>query len=64
MELEYFVAADVVAAFLNITRRRVLELVKTKGGLPSHPVPGRGKGSRRTYRFKLSEVNDWLSKRK
>jgi len=58
---EYFVAAEAVAAFLSLTRRRVLELARNKGGIPSHPI---GSGPRKTYRFRLSEVSDWLSKRK
>jgi Helix-turn-helix domain len=61
VEFEWFVTADAVASFLSLTRRRVLELARVKGGIPSHPI---GSGSRKTYRFRLSEVADWLSKRR
>jgi len=63
-DLESFVDAALVAAFLGIKRRRVLELVQIKGGIPSHPVPGRGDGTRKTNRFLLSEVRDWMLRRK
>jgi hypothetical protein len=61
---EYFVTPEVVARFLSITRRRVLELCNVKGGIPSHPVPGRGKNKRKTYRFLISEVHQWMLRRK
>ena len=60
LEFEPFVSADAVAEFLNITRRRILELAR-EGGIPSHPI---GSGAKRTWRFRLSEVSDWLSKRR
>jgi len=63
-QLEWFVAPEVVAKHLSITRRRVLELANTKGGIPSHPMPGRGRNKRRTHRFLISEVHQWLSRRK
>ncbi len=59
-DFEPFVDADTVASFLSLTRRRVLELAREKGGVPSHPV---GTGPRKTYRFRLSEVADWLQRR-
>ncbi|HTR27244.1 MAG TPA: helix-turn-helix domain-containing protein [Terriglobales bacterium] len=59
-EFEYFVSADVVAEFLSITRRRVLELAR-EGEIPTHPI---GDGAKRTWRFRLSEVANWLSKRR
>lgn len=62
-EFEPFVSADAVADFLSLSRRFVIELAR-EGAIPSHPVDGRGRGARRTYRFKLSEVNAWLLKRR
>lgn len=59
MEPEYFVPADTVAEFLQLTRRRILELARL-GEIPAHPL---GDGCRRTYRFRLSEVSDWLQRR-
>jgi hypothetical protein len=49
---EHFVAADEAAAFLSMTRRRVLDLARG-GILPAHPI---GLGPRRVWRFRLSEL--------
>jgi hypothetical protein len=49
---EPFVDADVVANFLSLARRQVLEWART-GEIPAHPL---GRGKRRTWRFRLSEV--------
>ena len=56
--LERFVDADEAAKFLSITRRRVLELARS-GKLPAHPV---GDGTRRVWRFRLSELANALIK--
>src|SRR5947209_14377672 len=48
---ERFVDEHVVARFLQITPRRVLEMAR-KGEVPSHPI-GR---TRKTWRFRVSEV--------
>ncbi len=53
MTPEPFVTADEVAQYLNISRRHVLEMAR-KNILPGHPV-STGEG-RRTWRFKISEV--------
>ncbi len=53
---EWFVPAETVAKYLHLSRRRVLELARQKGGIPSHPI-GR---TRKVYRFLLSEVHAWL----
>ena len=50
---EHFVSAEVVAEFLLITRRQVLDMAR-KGDIPAHPL---GRGRRKTWRFKLSEVD-------
>ena len=49
---ERFVDADEAATFLSLTRRRVLDLVRARK-LPGHPI---GDGSRRVWRFRLSEL--------
>ena len=49
---ERFVDADEAARFLSITRRRVLDLSR-RGILPAHPI---GLGTRRVWRFRLSEL--------
>jgi len=64
VDFEPFVSANRVADFLSLTRRRVLELAREKGGIPSHPVPGRGKNQRKVHRFLISEVHSWLLRRK
>jgi Helix-turn-helix domain len=50
--LESFVDADAAAKFLSLTRRRVLDLARA-GKFPGHPI---GDGSRRVWRFRLSEL--------
>ena len=54
MTREGYVSADVVADHLQIARRQVLALTR-KGRLPAHPVDPNA--TRRTWRFKLSEVD-------
>ena len=49
---EHFVDADEAAKFLSLTRRRILDLARAKK-LPGHPI---GDGSRRLWRFRLSEI--------
>ena len=60
LDFEPFVDADTVASFIQLTRRRILELAREKGGIPSHPI---GTGQRRVWRFLLSEVHQWLQRR-
>jgi Helix-turn-helix domain len=49
---ERFVDADEAARFLSLTRRRVLDLARSRK-LPGHPI---GDGARRVWRFRLSEI--------
>lgn len=56
--LEGFVDADEAATFLSITRRRILELTRA-GKLPGHAI---GEGTRRVWRFRLSELANALAK--
>jgi hypothetical protein len=50
--IEPFVAADVAAKVLCISRRRLLEMARAKD-IPAHPI---GHGRRKTWRFRLSEL--------
>jgi hypothetical protein len=59
-ESESFVDASEGAAFLGLTRRRLLELARS-GEIPAHPL---GLGKRRTWRFRLSELADALVARR
>jgi hypothetical protein len=56
---EPFVDAARVAVLLCIRPRRVLEMARA-GHLPAYAL---GSGSRRTWRFRLSEVAAEISKR-
>ena len=51
-DFEPFVDEHVVARFLHLTPRRVLEMARD-GGLPAHPI-GR---TRKTWRFRISEID-------
>jgi hypothetical protein len=52
IEFEPFVDADAVASFLSLERRLVLDWARS-GDIPAHPL---GRGKRRTWRFRLSEI--------
>jgi hypothetical protein len=54
---EPFVDEDVIALFLSVTPRRVLEMVRD-GEIPAHPI---GRRSRNTWRFRISEVSAAVS---
>jgi hypothetical protein len=49
---EQFVDAEEAGRFLSLRPRRVLELAR-KGIVPAHPL---GEGSRKIWRFRLSEL--------
>lgn len=53
---EPFVDEHVVACFLQIAPRRVLEMAR-KGEIPAHPI-GR---IRKTWRFRISEIDAHFS---
>jgi hypothetical protein len=57
IEIEPFVDANKAAEFLLITRRHLLELARA-GELPAHPI---GRGKRKIWRFRLSEIADAIS---
>ena len=54
---EPFVDEDVIALFLSITPRRVLEMARD-GEIPAHPI---GRRSRNTWRFRVSEIDAHFS---
>jgi excisionase family DNA binding protein len=54
--IEYYVDADEAARFLKISRRTVLRWARERL-LPAHPLTH---GVRVTWRFKLSELDEWL----
>lgn len=55
--LEPFVDAEVVGRFLGIEPRRVQELARA-GQLPAHPI---GRGKRRAWRFRVSEIAEAMT---
>ena len=61
MYIEQFVFVDAkkAAEFLNLRRRRLLELAR-EGSIPAHPI---GDGQRRVWRFRLSEIASALAAR-
>jgi hypothetical protein len=50
---EPYVPPEVVADFLAVKRREILQWARA-GLIPAHPL---GHGKRRTWRFRLSDVN-------
>ena len=59
-EIEPFVDAGRAAGFLGMTRRRVLKMSRA-GEIPAHPI---GHGTRRTWRYRLTELVDAVVTRK
>jgi excisionase family DNA binding protein len=55
--MEPFVTARKVAQFLEMSPRTIARMAR-EGRIPAHPVSG---SARRTWRFKLSEVNASLA---
>ena len=55
--IEPYVPPQAIAKFLNLTRRRVLELTR-RGILTGYSL---GTGSRRVWRYKLSEIDAIVS---
>lgn len=55
--LEPFVDAQRAASFLDIPRKTLLGLAR-EGKIPAHGIPG--KGQKKTWRFRLSELDRWM----
>ena len=53
---EPFVDADKAATFLSLSRKHILKLA-VRGLMPAHPL---GFAQRKTWRFLLSELRDWM----
>lgn len=56
---EQFVDADVAAGFLGISRAFLLQLART-GQIPAHPLPVGNQRLRRTWRFRISELDAYM----
>jgi len=54
---EPFVDAERAAGFLSMRRKTLLDLAR-RGKLPGHPV---GSGQRRMWKFRISELDHWMS---
>jgi excisionase family DNA binding protein len=54
--LEHYVDCAVAGEFLGIHARTVQQMARG-GTIPAHPL---GEGPRRTWRFKLSELDEWM----
>jgi hypothetical protein len=52
---EHFVAAEVASTFLAISRKYLLKLSRLHI-VPAHPI---GVGSRRQWRYRISELAEW-----
>jgi excisionase family DNA binding protein len=53
---EHYVDADEAASFLSISRRTLMRMAR-KDVVPAHPL---GNGTRRLWRFLLSELDCWM----
>jgi excisionase family DNA binding protein len=54
---EPFVDANRAAAFLAVSRKTLLALAR-EGRLPAHGIVG--KGTRRIWKFRISELDHWM----
>jgi hypothetical protein len=55
LQEEHFVDPEVAATFLSITRKYLLKLSRLHI-VPAHPI---GLGSRRQWRYRISELAEW-----
>jgi excisionase family DNA binding protein len=56
VSFEPFVDAERAAQFLAMSRKTLLAMAR-KGYLPGHSV---GRGSRKVWRFRISELDQWM----
>jgi excisionase family DNA binding protein len=56
IEPERYVDSDEAAAFLKLNPRTVLRLAR-EGAIPAYPF---GERNRKTWRFLLSELDEWM----
>ena len=62
-EPEPFVDATKAAEFLGVSRDTVNYLAR-EGRIPAHPLPTGATGKRRYWRFRLSELAEFMAKQK
>jgi excisionase family DNA binding protein len=61
---EPYAKATEIAALLGVTRAYVLKLALL-GKLPGYQLPPlRGTGERTRWRFRISEIEDWMGRRR
>lgn len=56
LEPEYYVCSEEAARFLKLNLRTIQRLAR-EGAIPAHPF---GEGSRKSWRFLLSELDAWM----
>ncbi len=59
MEHEHYVSAKVAAEFLGISETFMTRLAR-KNQIPAHPLPIGNESLRRTWRFRLSELREFM----
>jgi phage terminase Nu1 subunit (DNA packaging protein) len=57
-QLEPYVDTKRAAEFLSVGRKRLQKLSR-EGKIPAHPVLSGPRNRRRTWRYKLSELDEW-----
>lgn len=60
MDQEKFINARAAAQYLGISDTFICKLAR-EGKIPAHPLPIGNNGLRRTWRFRLSELNSFMS---
>lgn len=55
-KMEPFIDSERAAAFLSMRRKTLLNLAR-QGKLPGHPI---GSGKRRMWKFRISELDQWM----
>jgi len=62
MEHEHYVSAKVAAEYLGISEAFIMKLARNDR-IPAHPLPTTGRNSlRRTWRFRLSELREFMER--
>lgn len=59
---EPFVDSHAAAAFLGVSATFLTRLARN-GQIPAHPLPAGKNGLRRTWRFRLSELREFMEQR-
>lgn len=59
LQQEHFVDPDRAAAFISLSRKHVLKLARL-GLIPAYPIRF---GTRSVWRFRLSELENWMASR-